>query len=99
MNDKQEGLLVPATKEFYYLESNVYLKAISLSTVIKTLTQRGIINNVGLDGKNTAAIPHRQGTWADAKELGYKAVPMHHNPHLKKVSEGITEAEKTSPWG
>lgn len=99
MEDKQEGILVPTRKEFYYLESNVYLKSISTQTISKTLTQRGIINVLGLDNKPVAALPHRPGMWAEAKELGYTAIPIHHNSHLKKTAASQTKPGKDSPWG
>ena len=98
LKDETVGIAIPKRKEFYYLDSNIYYVLFSVEKIRTSLVQKGLITLTDENGNVLKKPNYTQMSWAEARDLGYKAVPVYFNKHQKRVVELKKELEVKDPW-
>lgn len=94
-----KGLLVPANKTFYYLETGVIKVSNPLDRILKVLLAKDIVTYTGTKDDFTDE-KYKMMTLQEAQEKGYTVETLYLNPHIKaNTTETPVGDSKRISWG
>ena len=94
-----QGLLIPANKTFYYMETGVIKVVNPVDRIMKVLLAKDIITYTGTK-EDVTEEKYRLMTLQEAQEKGYAIETLYLNSHVKANSSETPTAETGKiTWG